>query len=494
MAFDHAFSILIFYLTMEIDFSREEIEKMLFKRATLDKKWMNILSSTFDKRFFKTPYLALLANLLVKYYGKYGHVPSVKALSSMAKAYAEKYPNEGIAIADVNQLIASINTFDMQVPDDVVNANLKEFIRKNAFYNALYDNADMLGKDEDSYAKVVEKCLENFDRVQKITFNDTALGMEYFDPAAMEEHWKYISNPESKISTGFSSIDVYTHGGFLKDGRSLYLVMAQAGLGKSLFLSNLTKNFLSQGLKVVVISLEMSEDVYAQRFDAHISTNDINKLNATCEDSIARIKQFYADHPTASLFIKEYPPKSVTCNDIRAYLDSLKLAGHNFDVLVVDYLNLVKSSIKSDNMFIDGLDVSEKLRAISYEFKVPVISAIQTNREGMNNADAGMENISQSSGIAFTADFLMSLYQTDDDRKSGLIMGKILKNRLGGMVGKNVAFTLNTSNLILEDTNPGNEDVDADDNFNTTLASAAGMISDTTKDSKAIVDVGLNEM
>lgn len=468
---------------MEIDFNREDLEKMLLKRATLDRKWMNILSGTFDKRFFKTPYIGLIAEILVKYYVKFGNVPSNKAVSSMAKAYAKKH-NDDVDVAAINKLISDISTFDMQLPDDVVSSSLKDFIRKNAFYNALYDNADMLGKDEDSYAKVVEKCLENFDRVQKITFNDTALGMDYFDPAAMEEHWKYISNPESKISTGFPSIDVYTHGGFLKDGRSLYLVMAQAGLGKSLFLSNLAKNFLEQGLKVVVISLEMSEDVYAQRFDAHISKNDINSLNATSIDSLSKIKNFYKEHPTASLFIKEYPPKSVTCNDIRAYLDNLKLAGHSFDVLIVDYLNLVKSSIKSDNMFVDGLDVSEKLRAISYEFKVPVVSAIQTNREGMNNAEVGMENISQSSGIAFTADFLLSLFRTEEDRSNGLIMGRILKNRLGGMVGKTVAFTINESNLVLEDTNPMNSDVDDADvaQMAQIISSTQGMINDTQQD------------
>ena len=472
---------------MEIDFSREDIEKMLFKKATLDKKWMNILAGTFDKRFFKTPNMAMLADFLVKYYTKYGHSPSNKVLSSMAKAYAEKYQDKNVSLAAVNELLAEINAFDLQVPDDVASANMKEFIRKNAFYNALYDNADMLGRDEDSYAKVVEKCLENFDKVQKITFNDTALGMDYFDPAAMDEHWKYISNPESKISTGFPSIDVYTHGGFLKDGRSLYLVMAQAGLGKSLFLSNLAKNFLEQGLKVVVISLEMSEDVYAQRFDAHISENNINTLNETHEDSIAKIKDFYAKHPTASLFIKEYPPKSVTCNDIRAYLDNLKLAGHSFDVLIVDYLNLVKSSIKSDNMFIDGLDVSEKLRAISYEFKVPVISAIQTNREGMNNAEVGMENISQSSGIAFTADFLLSLFRTEEDRMHGMIMGRILKNRLGGQVGKTVAFTLDENNLILSDTNPGHEDGTID-GLDDTIASAIGMREEMANANAEIAD------
>ena len=467
---------------MELDFSRDDIEKMLFKKASLDKKWMNILVGTFDKRFFKTPNLAMLADLQVRFYEKYGQAPSTKTLAAMAKSYAIKYPAENIEMSEVNELLGEINTFDLNLPEDVLNSNLKEFIRRNAFYNALYDNAGLLNSDESGYEKVVAKCLENFDRVQKITFNDTDLGLNYFNEDAMKQHWQYIRNPEAKLSTLWASLDTYTHGGFLKDGRSLYLVMAQAGLGKSLFLSNLAVNFLKQGLSVVVISLEMSEDVYAQRFDAHISKEDINHLN-DCEDrAIENIKKFYKEHPSSNLYIKEYPPKSVTSNDIRAYLESLRANGHKFDAIIIDYLNLVKSSSRqNDNMFLDGLDVSEKLRAISYEFKAPVISAIQTNTEGMNNENVGMENISQSRGIAFTADFLMALFQMQEDRENGFIRARILKNRLGGQVGKVLQFTVNKHNLLLEDitNNPDIEETNiADDSMRDTFNSITGMQED----------------
>ena len=476
---------------MELDFGRDDIEKMLVKKASLDKKWMNILVGTFDKRFFRTPNLGVIAMLQVKFYEKYGSAPSIKALLAMVKAYAAKYPNENIDLTEVGSLLSEINSLDFQIPDDAVTKNLKEFIRREAFYNALYDNAGLLKDSDDGYEKVVEKCLENFDRVQKLTFNDTDLGLDYFDPIAMNRHWEYIRNPEAKIKTLWPCLDTYTHGGFLKDGRSLYLIMAQAGLGKSLFLSNLAVNFLKQGLSVVVISLEMSEDVYAQRFDAHISNKDINHLKDEEEIAINKIKKFYEEHPTSHLYIKEYPPKSVTCNDIRVYLESLKTNGHNFDVIIVDYLNLVKSSSKqSDNMFLDGLDVSEKLRALSYEFKTPVISAIQTNSEGMNNADVGMQNISQSRGIAFTADFLMALFQTDDDRNSavndanndtGCIRGRILKNRLGGMVGKTIEFRIDRHSLLLSDDTWGSNNEDdepADSNMRDVVASIGGMKND----------------
>ena len=234
--------------------------------------------------------------------------------------------------------------------------------------------------------------------------------MNYFDSQAMDKHWNYIRNPDAKIKTGWQSLDSYTNGGFLKDGRSLYLIMAQAGLGKSVFLSNMAVNFLKQNLKVVVISLEMSEDVYACRFDAHISKKNINRLKENESEAVERIKEFYKKYPGANLIIKEYPPKSVTCNDIQAYLENLRNAGQQFDVVIVDYLNLVKAQHASDNMFKDGLEVSEHLRAISYMFNVPVVSACQVNTEGMNNENVGMENLSQSRGVAFTTDFLMALF------------------------------------------------------------------------------------
>lgn len=315
------------------------------------------------------------------------------------------------------------------------------------------DNTTLLERDPNSYAQVVDKCLQNFDRVQKLTFNDVDLGLDYFDPASMDKHWDYIRNPEAKIKTLWPSLDYYTNDGFLKDGRSLYLVMAQAGLGKSVFLSNLAKHFLDQDLGVVVISLEMSEDVYGTRFDAHISNTNINKLKANETSVISSVRAYHEKHPKSRLYLKEFPPKTITCNEIETYLENLKNAGHDFDVVVVDYLNLLKgsSSRASDNMFSEGLEVSEKLRAISYKFAKPVISAVQSNSEGMNNENIGMEHISQSRGVAFTADFLIALYQTAESRENGLIMGRILKNRLGGMVGKTIAFELDPESLNLYD-------------------------------------------
>ena len=94
-----------------------------------------------------------------------------------------------------------------------------------------------------------------------------------------------------------------------------------------------------------------------------------------------RIKDFYKQHPKANLYIKEWPPRSIRTSDIEMYLESLKNNGKHFDVVIVDYLNLVLPQHSSDNMYQGALEVSEKLRALSYKFNVPVVSAVQANSE-----------------------------------------------------------------------------------------------------------------
>ena len=435
---------------MDLDFSNDVIEKLLLKRALADKNWLNILQNVYDKRWFKVEHVGLVLKLVLNYYKKYSSIPSSQVIQALAKRYIEK-SDQSIQLSDVQQLLAEISNLELNLSDDVLNSNLKEFIRRNAFYNSLFDNAELLEKSPENYQKVVDKCLENFDRVQKITFNDTDLGMNYFDEQAMKDHWEYIKNPEAKIKTGWDSLDEYTNGGFLKDGKMLGLFMAQAGLGKSVFLSNLAVNFLKQNLSVVVISLEMSENVYACRFDSHISHQDINRLCECETTAVQRIKEFHKKYPNSNLYVKEYPPRSITSQDIETYLENLKNAGKTVDVIIIDYLNLVLPKHRTESMFKDGMAVSEELRSLSYKFHAPVISAVQCNTEGMSTPDIDMQNVSESRGIVHTVDVLFALYQVDEDREKGIINLKVVKNRLGGKVGKHAQFSLNAETLTVTD-------------------------------------------
>ena len=102
-------------------------------------------------------------------------------------------------------------------------------------------------------------------------------------------------------------------------------------------------------------------------------------------------------------------------------------------------------------MYQDILDVAEKLRALSYIYEVPVVTATQATTEGMNNENIGMEHVSESRGIAHTVDFLAGLYQMDEDRDNGVINMRLIKNRLGGYIGRVIPFKLDPESLVLKD-------------------------------------------
>ena len=468
---------------METDFSSDLIEKLLLKQALTDKNWINILENLYDKRWFKVQNLGIVLKLVLNYYKKYNAIPNNLIIQALAKKYSEKLPESNIKIQDIQQLLNEVQNLELNLPESVLRSNLESFIRKNAFYNSLYDNAELLDKNPENYEKVVEKCLENFDKVQKIVFCNNDLGMDYFNENDLKQHWEYLENPEAKIKTGWDSLDEYTSGGFLKDGKMLAVFMAQAGLGKSVFLSNLAVNFLKQNLSVVVISLEMSENVYSCRFDAHISHKNINQLKENKETAIQRIKDFYAKHPKANLYIKEYPPRSIRSHDIQCYLENLQNSGKTFDVVIIDYLNLVLPNHRSDSMYKDGLAVSEELRGLSYIFKCPFVSAVQSNSEGMNSETIGMENVAESRGIVHTVDFLAALFQKNDDRENGIINMRLLKNRLGGRVGKISNFKLDPETLVVTDVTFDNsfildENDESKDKLNDLLANMQNIQND----------------
>ena len=456
---------------MDLDFTNDTIEKMLLKKALSDKHWLSILSNVYDSLFgkiqnkefrekkslFKNRDFSLILRLAMKYFQKYDKSPDNNVIQLLAKKYQELHPVECIDIAKINTVLSELQNANYNIGDDILNKNFKDFIRSQAMYETLSQNVEILTSENGDYQKVVDKCLENFDKVQKITFDDTDLGMQYFNEAAMKEHWDFLKNPEAKIKTLWRKVDDITNGGFLKDGRMLALIMAQAGLGKSVFLSNLAVNFMKQNLSVVVISLEMSENVYAARFDAHISKKNINRLAENEEVATERIREFYKQHPKANLFIKEYPPRSVRTRDIANYLENLKNAGHHFDVIIIDYLGLVLPNRSQDSMYKDGQMVSEELRSLSYLFKVPVISAVQCNSEGMNNATIDMQNVAESKAIVHTVDFLAVLTRTPDERELGKINMRILKNRFGGQIGAVCSFRMDNDTLEIADTSYDND-------------------------------------
>lgn len=435
--------------TQKIKFDRGFLELYFIVRLMQDSTFANTIISEFDKRWMKSKLNLVAVKLVLAFQLKYKRAMTVPEFSMLLKGIADK--DNSITEDDYTRLVENISKIIVNIKEDVLTDATNEFVRRQASWCAIIDNVNDIEDNPDS---TIDKCLERLNKVQQMTLENVEAGMDYFNESDFDEHFDAITNPEMRLETGWPGIDDVTHGGFYKEGKCLVLVAAQAGLGKSVCLSNMAVNFLKQEKTVVVISLEMSENVYAQRFDAHISNLDINSLAENGDKLKARLNGFKKLYPKAKLIIKEFPPHAISSLDIDRYMKTLvEVKGLKPDVLIVDYLNLVKANRidSGDSLYLEGMAVSEELRALSYKYEIPVISAVQVNTAGMNNSEVGMQHVSNSRAIVMTCDYLHVMTQSDEDQQNGIIRVKIVKNRFGGEVGRKIPFKLDPKTLVLTD-------------------------------------------
>ena len=445
------------------ELSSKTLELMLFREMIVNQEFLGRLSDVVDFRWFRTPHIRLMAEFAVGYFRKYGGLVSRDLVESMIQRRNENQVIEANKI-DLNTALYDFNKakeLDLGSMEKAAQiSKIQEYVKQEAMRNALLDSATSLeSKDTDG---LIEKTLKKFDDIQRILFEEIDFGVEMSAEevdASLEDHIDFLTNPSARIPTLWECLDDVTHGGFFKDGKFLGVFMAQAGLGKSNILANLGYNFLRQNLKVAVISMEMSQNVYLRRFDSLISKIDIDELglSSMVGQLKEKVERFYKfDYPGARLNIKEFPPNSKSAKNLEQYVEELVVAkGWKPDVLIIDYLNLLKpngGSSKGDaSLYEDGKIVSEQLRALSYHLQIPVLTAVQCNSSGFNTADIGMQNIAESRGIAHTADFIAGLYQTEDEQVQGVFHMKILKSRLGE--SKNLKFEFDKHTMEFRDIN-----------------------------------------
>jgi len=170
-----------------------------------------------------------------------------------------------------------------------------------------------------------------------------------------------------------------------------------------------------------------------------------------------------------NVYIKEFPPSTITPNTIKAFAKKFTDQGIHLDAIVIDYLNLIHSPI-GNNSYERIKNVTEQVRAISYVFNCPIISATQLNRAGFDQDNPDLATISESIGLAATADVIMSIFQNDEDRDLGIIRLGMMKNRYGPR-GMTQAMRIDYSTLSIEQA----DDVDdlEDDNTLSSLAAFA---------------------
>ncbi len=241
------------------------------------------------------------------------------------------------------------------------------------------------------------------------------------------------------LSTGFHEFDRLTSG--LRPGQ-LIIIAARPAMGKtSLFLSA-TQNIASSGRGVIAIfSLEMSKEELGFRFLSGMTRIDSKrlKIGRLADRDWPRLAQAADQLAKSKIFIDD--SGDLTVMDIRARCRRLLSMEKKLDLIVVDYLQLMKGTRASQRG--DGSrereisEVSRNLKNLAKELKVPVIALSQLNRgvESRPNKRPMLSDLRESGSIEQDADMVCFIYRDEvynkDTEDKGIAELIVAKHRAG---------------------------------------------------------------
>ena len=394
-----------------------------------------------------------------KFVDKYNDLPNQNALE--VELDSRKDLNED----DYKRVLSVVK--ELQKDDNVIFDWLvqttEDFCKDKAVYNAIVDGIAIIdGKDKKRGVDALPTILTD---ALAVGF-DNRVGHDYLHDT--DARYEFYHKVEEKIPFDLEFFNRITKGGLPQ--KTLNIVLAGTGVGKSLFMCHVASNCLNQGRNVLYITLEMAEERIAERIDANlmnISIDDLHELpKQMYDDKIKSIQQ----RTNGQLIIKEYPTASAHSNHFRGLIKELAIKkSFKPDIIFVDYLNICASSrfkvSGNVNSYMYIKAIAEELRGLAVETNVPIMSATQTTRSGFSNSDVGLEDTSESFGLPATADLMFALISNEELEELNQIAVKQLKNRYNDpTMNKRFVIGIDRAKMKLSDVEDSEQSGLADSN------------------------------
>ncbi len=406
-------------------------QEKLVKTILFDRNFANQMEEVLDTSYLELKYLQVFVDLMFQHKKDYPH-PTYEAMVSVVRTQTEDYSNS--IIKQVIDFLARIKTNAISDDDqEYVKEKSLDFCKKQKLKEAILKSVGLLQS-------------QSFEQIQK-TINDAMNlgadndhGHDYHDDVLDRFELK-MRNP---VSTAWDEIDLITKGGLGK--RELGVVVAPTGAGKSMALAHLGAMAVIKGKTVVHYTLELADTVVGQRYDSCITAIELKEL-MNHKDSIMQA----IEHIPGKLIIKEYPTKSASTRTISIHLEKLRQKGIEPDMIIVDYADLLKptaSGFKNQELRHSLGNTYEELRGIGQVWDIPVWTASQTNRSGLNAEVITMESISEAFSKCFVADFICSISRTMEDKTANKGRMFVAKNR-NGIDGIVFPMEINTAKVHL---------------------------------------------
>jgi replicative DNA helicase len=246
--------------------------------------------------------------------------------------------------------------------------------------------------------------------------------------------------PITGIPTGFDDLDKKTAGLQPSD---LIIVAGRPSMGKTSVAMNIVEHALmDKDASVLVFSMEMPGEQLVLRMLSSLGRIDQTRLRTgeMHEDDWPRFTSAVSQLKDKKLFIDDTP--ALSPNDIRTRARRVARETGGLDMIMVDYLQLMRGSGKVENRTNEISEISRSLKAIAKEMRCPVVALSQLNRGLENRTDKRpvMADLRESGAIEQDADVILFVYrdevynpESDAAGTAELIIGKQRNGPIGSV-------------------------------------------------------------
>ena len=395
------------------------IEYQILQGLVNDEDYTRQVMPFVKEEYFNQPDQKLVFKVIGQYFEKYNALPAPEALLIEINSVG------GFDEKTVKSAVDIVSSFEGKEVDEWLIDQTETFCQDKAIYNAIMSGINIIEKDPDGKGQLPGLLQEAL----QVSF-DNSVGHDFIEDA--DNRYDFYHQAEVRVPWDIDLLNKITKGGI--PNKTLNIVMAGTGVGKSLFMCHMAAANVLEGKNVLYITMEMAEERIAERIDANLLDVTMEELNIIPKTAYEKKMNRLKDRCTGKLVIKEYPTASANSNHFRHLLQELRTK-KNFkpDVIYIDYLNIcasfrIRGGANAGSYAIVKA-IAEELRGLAVEFNVPIISATQTNRSGFSSSDIGLEDTSESFGLPATADFMLAISQTEELDQLNQYMVKQLKNR-----------------------------------------------------------------
>jgi replicative DNA helicase len=418
-------------------------EKVIISLAFCAPEFFSSVGQHLNVEYFHVPEAQFVYMLISNIFKEHEVVPTRAVVRDAAVKL--------LTVDDDYEAILEIIDYEPDARDiPVVKESLLEWARDKA-YGQVYSDDAIQAYESGDYSRLNE-IIEGAQRIVDVS----DAGKEFFK--TFKEI--FIPDTEVKLTTGFVELDrVINEGGPTR--KEVFVWMAPTGVGKTMVLINSGVRCFRRDLKVMHVTLELSEFKTKCRYAGAFTRVAINERFEN-EDRITAILDKERSTHSGDLVIYEFPPEEIHVDTLYQILKwQRRTKGWSPDVLIVDYLELMLSRRPEYNKddYTRQKRVSTELRGLAKNENVLIFTATQTNRDlsgkkskdgdGGGGAVIDINRVAESYGKMMPSDYVVSLNQSSDEYHQRRLRFYVAKNRNGPKF-KTVSAKVNYESMVVE--------------------------------------------